>query len=72
MLYLQGFCGNLTPRDHEHDNTRGHYIDGTERIGTKQAFLRKGYEIDSGFYDHYAGETIEESLIRLAGKIGRP
>jgi len=34
VIYLQGCCGNLTPRDHEHDNTWGHYIDGTERIGT--------------------------------------
>lgn len=211
VLYLQGFCGNLTPRDHEHDNTWGHYIDGTERIGTvlsgdilrlialerkrkdvpadeirirtekcrlslrevteadrkesdrifgilakdraafdaldvkekayankiknlekkwlngptedvpisavrlddiillahpaelfceyqldmkkrlgpktvgveltnggicyvgtKQAYLHKGYEINSGFYDYYAGEVIEESLIKLAAKVGRP
>ncbi len=210
VLYLQGFCGNLTPRDHEHDNSWGHFIDGTERIGTilaadvmrlmalqrqredipaadiqiqtekcrlnlrevteedkkksdeifdilfkdraafdaldvkekayankiknllkkwekasyedvpisavrvgdlillahpaelfceyqldmkqrlgsktlgveltnggicyvgtKQAYLHKGYEINSGFYDYYAGEVIEESLIRLAAKVGR-
>ena len=208
VIYLQGCCGNLTPRDHEHDNSWGHYIDGTERIGTvlsgdvmrlialqrkrsdvkevrvrtetcrlalrevteedgkrsdeifgilekdraafdaldvkdkayankirnllkkwengpfedvpvtavrlddiiflthpaelfceyqldmkkrlgpktvgveltnggicyvgtKQAYLHKGYEINSGFYDYYAGERIEESLIALAKKVGR-
>lgn len=208
VIYLQGYCGNLTPRDHEHDNTWGHYIDGTERVGTvlsgdilrlialqrqrsdvkdirietekcrlnlrevtdedrrksdeifdilftdrskfdaldvkdkayankiknlenkwkngsyedvpisvvrlddviflahpaelfceyqldmkkrlgpktvgveltnggicyvgtKQAYLHRGYEINAGFYDYYAGETIEESLIKLAEKAGR-
>ena len=40
-------------------------------VGTKQAYLHKGYEINAGFYDYYAGETIEESLIRLAEKTGR-
>ena len=34
VLYLQGFCGNLTPRDHENDASWGHFIDGTERVGT--------------------------------------
>ena len=34
VLYLQGWCGNLTPRDHENDASWGHYIDGTERVGT--------------------------------------
>ena len=41
-------------------------------VGTKQAYLHKGYEINSGFYDYYAGEVIEESLIKLAAKVGRP
>ena len=34
VIFLQGCCGNLTPRDHEHDATWGHGIDGTERVGT--------------------------------------
>ena len=34
VLYLQGYCGNLTPRDHENDASWGHFIDGTERVGT--------------------------------------
>ena len=34
VIYLQGFCGNLTPRDHENDASWGHFIDGTERVGT--------------------------------------
>ncbi|MBR5738883.1 MAG: hypothetical protein IKY02_02720 [Lachnospiraceae bacterium] len=34
VIYLQGYCGNLTPRDHENDASWGHYIDGTERVGT--------------------------------------
>jgi len=34
VIFLQGCCGNLTPRDHEHDATWGHGIDGAERVGT--------------------------------------
>ncbi|MBE7036398.1 MAG: hypothetical protein E7403_03795 [Ruminococcaceae bacterium] len=34
IVFLQGCCGNLTPRDHEHDATWGHGIDGAERVGT--------------------------------------
>ncbi len=34
VLYLQGWCGNLTPRDHERDSSWGHFIDGCERVGT--------------------------------------
>ena len=34
VLFLQGCCGNLTPRDHEHDDTWGRGVDGAERVGT--------------------------------------
>ena len=34
VIYLQGYCGNLTPRDHANDARWGHFIDGTERVGT--------------------------------------
>ena len=34
VIFLQGCCGNLTPRDHENDATWGHGIDGAERVGT--------------------------------------
>jgi neutral ceramidase len=40
-------------------------------IGTKQAYLLGGYEVNSGFYDYYAGSVIEESLIKLAAELGR-
>ncbi|MBQ3071956.1 MAG: hypothetical protein IJD20_01525 [Oscillospiraceae bacterium] len=40
-------------------------------IGTKQAYLLRGYEINAGFYDAEAGSVIEESLIKLAAKLGR-
>ena len=41
-------------------------------VGTKQAYLLRGYEINAGFYDAEAGSVIEESLLRLAARIGRP
>ena len=41
-------------------------------VGTRQAFLLGGYEINAGFYTREAGSVIEESLIRMAGEIGRP
>lgn len=34
VVFLQGCCGNLTPRDHEHDATWGTGVDGAERVGT--------------------------------------
>jgi len=33
VVFLQGCCGNLTPRDHEHDETWGKGMDGAERVG---------------------------------------
>ena len=41
-------------------------------IGTKQAYLLGGYEINAGFYDYQAGSVLEEKLIELAAKAGRP
>ena len=41
-------------------------------IGTKQAYLLGGYEINAGFYTAEAGSVIEEQLIEMAGKVGRP
>ena len=40
-------------------------------IGTKQGFLLGGYEINAGFYTIDAGERIEETLIGMAGELGR-
>ena len=34
IIFLQGCAGNLTPRDHEHDDTWGKGMDGAERTGS--------------------------------------
>ncbi|MBR2615167.1 MAG: hypothetical protein IKC69_00615 [Clostridia bacterium] len=38
-------------------------------VATKQGYLLKGYEVDAGFYDYFAGERIEEAMIDLGQKV---
>jgi hypothetical protein len=38
-------------------------------VPTKQGYLLRGYEVQAGFYDYYAGERIEQAMIELGQKV---
>ena len=38
-------------------------------VASKQGYLLKGYEVNAGFYDYNAGQTIEDAMLRAAREV---